>query len=107
MPDLRFIARVTAVLLTTGGAAPRSWSGRRRLQAVVQARLGGDRKAAALLAAAGERPRPDLAAALAAQIRRVAEADPRFAVALRQLVVDAYAEPGVADGLPDPAPLVE
>ncbi|MEU9899977.1 hypothetical protein ACIBCS_41865 [Streptomyces phaeochromogenes] len=73
---------MTAALLATAGAAVRSWTGRRRLRAAVQARLGGDRKAAGLLAAT------------AARVRRAAEADSLFAAALRQHV-------------PDPAPLVE
>ncbi|MFI7596723.1 hypothetical protein [Actinoplanes sp. NPDC049681] len=105
MPDLTFIANVAATLLTSSIARHRSWQGRRRLASAAARGLAGDPAATAMLGAAAERPRPDLAVPLADAIRAAA-ADPRFAAAVRQLIVDAYAEPGMANGLPNPAPLL-
>ena len=76
--DLTFIARVAEALLADP-EAQRSWRDWPRLVA-----LAGPHRTLA-------------------EIRRAA-ADPEFAASLRQLVVDAYAEPALAAGLPDPAP---
>lgn len=104
MTDLTFIARVAAMLLAAPGPAQRAWSQRRRLQAVARDCFGADPEAAAWLAEAAERPSPHLVPPLTGALRRAAEEDPEFAAAVRQLVVDAYAEPGLAFDLPDPAP---
>lgn len=107
MADLAFIVRVAVLLLTDPGPAWDSWRGRHQLNMLVSRRLGADPAAAAMLAAAAMRPRLELGEILADTIRRVAQADPVFAAALRQLVVDAYAETGTAGGLPDPSPLLD
>jgi hypothetical protein len=100
VPDLAFIARAAAMLLTSRGGAQRAWAARDRLAALVLHGLGGDAPAAALVA--GSSP-----LALAQVIARAARADPAFAAALRQLVVQAYAEPELARDLPDPAPRLD
>jgi hypothetical protein len=105
VPDLTFLANVAAVLLTSPDPRHRSWPGRHRLTAAAGQVLASDPAAVAMLGAAAERPRPDLMVTLAGAIRAAA-ADPRFAAAVRQLVVEAYAEPGMVGGLPDPAPLL-
>lgn len=104
MTDLTFIARVAAMLLAAPGPVRRAWSGRRRLQILAWTHLGADPKVAAWLTEAAEQPNPDLVPPLSGALGRAILADPVFAGAVRQLVVDAYAEPGLAQDLPDPAP---
>lgn len=102
MSDLWFIASVAAVLLTSGTAAQRAWAGRGQLRALALTRLAGNAPALAILAS--DAAEPEAWSLLAQAILAASRADAVFAAAVRQLVVDAYADPDVARGLPDPAP---
>jgi hypothetical protein len=102
--DLGFISRVAAMLLAEPGPAHTVWSGRGLLRESARAGLGADPAAGTWLAEAMARPRPDLVPLLSGALHRAAVADRVFAATMRQLVLDAYAEPGLCCELPAPWP---
>jgi hypothetical protein len=115
MQDRSFIALTVAMLLAkstegfgaVGEAGALTWSGASGLLTLVRARFAGDSDAEHALTAAQQEPAQkgrinDLAAA----VKRHADLYPDFHDEIRRLVVDAYADPVTARGLPDPSPRI-